>query len=1124
MKNTIRLALAALALCAVFFSRPAPAADAARKKIVLLAGPPSHGPGEHEHNAGMLLFKKCLAAHPGVEVVVCQNGEWPAPEVLQSADAVVIYSDGGGGHMALSGDRLEQLAPLMKKGAGLGCVHYAVEPTKEKGEKELVEWIGGAFEVNWSVNPQWEADFKTLPQHAVTRGVKPFKTSDEWYFNMRFRDGMKGVTPILSAIAPASTMSRKDGAHEGNPAVRESVAKGEPQTVMWVAEREGGGRGFGFTGGHFHTGWGNADQRKLMLNAILWIAHVDVPANGFESTVTEDDLKQNLDPKGQKKTSAAPHAGTGAKPVAATPVVHAEPVAINAELKGAKEIYLVVTDAGDGFECDWADWIEPTFVKADGTRIKLTELKPKSAQVGFGNLGMNKNAGGGEMKVKNQPVAFGLGAHAPSMVVFDVPEGVVAFEGKGVVDDGGIDQGKGGTVVFQLYTANPGDKPLASSEKKSNPSTKPYGVEAAKEMVKTMVTPPGLEASLFAAEPMIQNPTNISIDQRGRVWAVECLNYRKYMNTRPEGDRVVILEDTDGDGLADRETTFFQDKRLTNPLGICVLPTVSGKGTQVIVSAAPNVWLLTDTDGDGKADKEQILFKVGGVWNYDHQVHAFVFGSDGKFYFNGGNSVTELFWPDGTIVKDVAGNAVTGKGKPYRQGMVFRCDLDLATGKASNVETLAWNFRNNYEVAVDSFGTLWQSDNDDDGNKGVRINYVMEFGNYGYTDEKTGAGWQSKRTNIEEEIPKRHWHLNDPGVVPNLLQTGAGSPTGILVNEGSLLGAQFQNQIIHCDAGPRVVRAYPVENDGAGYKATSVDILTAPNEDWYRPSDCAIAPDGSLFVADWFDSHVGGHGMNDNNPATIRGRIYRVAPTGVKLTVPKLDFSTAAGCAAALQSPNMATQFVSWQNLNAMGGKATGALGELFAKNPNPRVRARALQLLAHIKGSEKSAVAAGIRDKDANLRIVGLRIARELNIDVIPTVKALVKDPSPQVRRECAIALRHSESTEAPALWTQLALQHDGHDRWYLEALGIGADRNEAKFFDAWLAAVGSNWNTPAGRDIVWRSRAPRAPALLVKIITDAKTTEADRPRYIRALDFISGPEKDAALLEMATGALDQK
>src|SRR4029453_18048005 len=180
--------------------------------------------------------------------------------------------------------------------------------------------------------------------------------------------------------------------------------------------------------------------------------------------------------------------------------------------------------------------------------------------------------------------------------------------------------------------------------------------------------------------------------------------------------------------------------------------------------------------------------------------------------------------------------------------------------RVSNVETLAWNFRNNYEVCVDSFGTMWQSDNDDDGNNGVRINYVMDFGNFGYTDEITGAGWQTPRTNLEPEIPRAHWHLNDPGSVPNLLQTGGGSPTGILVNEGTLLGPQFVNQIIHCDAGPRVVRAYPVTNDGAGFKATITEILTS-KDTWYRPSDVCLAPDGSLFVSDWYDPGVGGHNM-----------------------------------------------------------------------------------------------------------------------------------------------------------------------------------------------------------------------------------------------------------------------
>jgi len=283
---------------------------AAPKKIIFVAGRPSHGPLQHEHRAGCLLLQKCLAGMPGITALVASNG-WPTKvegdktvddnSVFAGAAAVVLYSDGGGGLPALAGSRLQVLGDLMKQGVGLGCIHYAVEPTKEKGQQEWLEWIGGAFEVNWSVNPHWEGDFKTLPKHAVTRGVKPFKTMDEWYFNMRFRDGMKDVTPILSAVAPESTMSRKDGPHEGNPAVREAVAKGEPQHVMWVAGRAGGGRGFGFTGGHFHRNWGNDDQRKLVLNAILWIARAEVPKNGVESKVSEEELMANLDPKGPKK-------------------------------------------------------------------------------------------------------------------------------------------------------------------------------------------------------------------------------------------------------------------------------------------------------------------------------------------------------------------------------------------------------------------------------------------------------------------------------------------------------------------------------------------------------------------------------------------------------------------------------------------------------------------------------------------------------------------------------------------------------------------------------------------------------------------------------------------------------
>jgi type 1 glutamine amidotransferase len=261
----------------------------------MIAGKPSHGHGEHEFRAGCLLLQKCLANCPGVQVEVYSNG-WPASsDVLNGAAAIVIYSDGGAGHPALQGDHMQVLGGLMKKGVGLACLHYAVEPTIENGESEFLYWIGGAFEINFSVNPTWEADFTSITNSPICRGVNPFQIKDEWYFNMRFGDHVEN---ILTAVPPLSTMSRPNGPHEGNPIVRDQVERQhKPQTLAWAIERPNGGRGFGFTGGHYHKNWSNDNVRKLVLNAILWVAKVEVPANGVESTVTEADLDANLDKK-----------------------------------------------------------------------------------------------------------------------------------------------------------------------------------------------------------------------------------------------------------------------------------------------------------------------------------------------------------------------------------------------------------------------------------------------------------------------------------------------------------------------------------------------------------------------------------------------------------------------------------------------------------------------------------------------------------------------------------------------------------------------------------------------------------------------------------------------------------
>jgi len=668
-----------------------------------------------------------------------------------------------------------------------------------------------------------------------------------------------------------------------------------------------------------------------------------------------------------------------------------------------------------------------------------------------------------------------------------------------------------------------------------------FGPEAAREELKKLQVADKLEVTLFASEPMLVNPCDMDIDARGRVWITEGANYRKWSNPplRPEGDRIVILEDTNGDGAADKSKTFYQDPSINSALGICIL------GNRVIVSCSPHVFVFTDSDGDDKADKREVLFTGIRGAQHDHGVHAFVFGPDGKLYFNMGNDGRQIERPvsspeiplhgpvpkmESKPVVDVAGNTVTANGKPYRQGMVFRCNLD-----GSEFETLGHNFRNNYEVCVDSFGTLWQSDNDDDGNFGVRINYVMEFGNFGYQDELTGAGWGEawKKANAKAKLPddqkwRFHWHQDDPGVVPNLLNTGAGSPCGILAYEGDLIVKSYWPTPIHCDAGPRVVRAYPVQPKGAGYEAKIVNILSS-SDSWFRPSDACVAPDGSLFVADWNDPGVGGHNMGDNKAESLRGRVYRVAPKGHKYLVPKVDLTSAAGCAKALQSPNLAARYLAWTELHKVQDKAEERLRSLWTGSepgvesfPNTAsiIQARALHLLARIKGKERSYIQAAAKHKDPDIRLAALRIARSLNMDVIPLVKQLAND-FPAIRRECSIALRHNSSPEAPKLWAQLAKQHDGNDRWYLEALGIGMDRQEEKFFQAWLTEVGDQWNTPAGREIVWRSRTSKTPALLAKLVTDKNVPEADKARFLRALDFIKGPEKEAALVEIATSGL---
>ena len=315
----------------------------------------------------------------------------------------------------------------------------------------------------------------------------------------------------------------------------------------------------------------------------------------------------------------------------------------------------------------------------------------------------------------------------------------------------------------------------------------------------------------------------------------------------------------------------------------------------------------------------------------------------------------------------------------------------------------------------------------------------------------------------------------------------------------------FHDQVIHCDPGVNVVRAYPMEKVGAGYRARSSTCSRGPATTGFARRS-VVAPDGSLIVADWYDPGVGGHRMGD----ITHGRIFRVAPPHTPYRAPHVDYSSIPGAIEALKSPNLATRYLAWTALAARGTAAEPALTDLFEHAANPRIRARALWLLGAV-----SRHAGNLRGQGG--RRLEPRPPRNGN----PS-RTKVADGTCQNRRQPGsrpdsggpprMRDRRAEprGPRKSAPWVELAAQYDGHDRWYLEALGIGADGDWDACLAAWLNKVGSNWKSQASRDIVWRSRAAKTPQLLAELIEDPATPAAELPRYLRAFDFLTGPEKE--------------
>jgi quinoprotein glucose dehydrogenase len=275
-----RLLTALLVLCTAL---PISAA-AETRNVVFIAGKKSHGPGDHEYEKSLRLLMRSLKSSPQGREMHCtlHIDGWPKdPAVLNTADTVVLFSDGSdhneADHPLLNSDRLDQLRRAVARGCGLVVVHYSVFVPTARGGREFLDWIGGYFDYESGAGtPKWFSKIRhaeTVPTpvggpHPVCRGLKPFPLREEYYYNIRFKPDDPRLTPILNTQIP------------GEPA---------PQTVAWAVTRSDGGRGFGFTGGHFYDNWRLPMFRKMLLNAVVWTAKGEVPANGVDGPLHPDD-------------------------------------------------------------------------------------------------------------------------------------------------------------------------------------------------------------------------------------------------------------------------------------------------------------------------------------------------------------------------------------------------------------------------------------------------------------------------------------------------------------------------------------------------------------------------------------------------------------------------------------------------------------------------------------------------------------------------------------------------------------------------------------------------------------------------------------------------------------------